>query len=376
MTKPRMTIVITTINVPSLLSGYADNFAKYGHLGEVKTIIVGDRKTPHEECRQLADQLTAKGSKTTYLDLPAQEKYLDRFPKFKPLVPYNSDNRRNIGYLMAVEEGADILVAVDDDNFVMEEDWYAGHAHLGQRRSHQTVSTSTGWFNSCSCMEYEPPRTIYARGYPYHKRWIEHKETYTTSDGRVVLNGGMWLREPDVDSLTRLSQPVCGVKVTKPCIMLARGIMAPINTQNTAFHRDTVPAFYFVPVGDPIGGVACDRYGDIWAGFFLKKVIDHLDDRITFGDPACDHRRNVHRLLQDLEVEMWSVVLTDQLVDHLATWTLSGKTYCEAYLSLADHLERAEWKHKVHAGAIKEFFGRMARAMRVWIETCRQIGFK
>jgi hypothetical protein len=192
----------------------------------------------------------------------------------------------------------------------------------------------------------------------------------------VVLNGGMWLREPDVDSLTRLSQPVVGVRVNEPCVMLAQGIMAPINTQNTAFHRDTIPAFYFVPVGDPIGGVACDRYGDIWAGFFCKKVIDHLGDRITFGNPACDHRRNVHRLLQDLEVEMWSVVLTDQLADHLARWKLTGKTYSEAYLELADHLERAEWKHKNHAAGMKAFFGHMARSMRVWVEVCRQIGYK
>jgi hypothetical protein len=376
MSKPKMTLVVTTINIPTLLEGYADNFAKYGHLKEVDTIIVGDRKTPHEECKQLARRLTDRGFKTVYLDLPEQEKYLDRFPKYKPLVPYNSDNRRNIGYLMAAEQGTDILAAVDDDNFVMDEDWYAGHAHLGKRQKLRTAAPPNGWFNACSLIDYDPPRTIYARGYPYHKRWTPNEIVYSTTEGRPVMNGGMWLREPDVDSLTRLSQPVVGMRVNDPCVMLARGVMAPINTQNTTFHRDTVPAFYFVPVGDPIGGVACDRYGDIWAGFLCEKVLYHLDDRITFGNPACDHRRNVHRLLQDLEVEMWSVVLTDQLADHLASWTLKGSTYCEAYLDLADHLEKAEWKHKNHAAAIKAFFGRMAHAMRVWIEVCRQIGYK
>jgi hypothetical protein len=43
-------------------------------------------------------------------------------------------------------------------------------------------------------------------------------------------------------------------------------------------------------------------------------------------------------------------------------------------LTLADHLERTNGPHKKMAGEMKAFFGRMAAAMRVWVETCRQIG--
>jgi hypothetical protein len=376
MKKPHLTIVITTVNVPTLLEGYADNFEKYGHLKDVSAIVVGDRKTPHDAVRKLSQRLRGRGFDVAYLDIEEQEKYLDRFPKLKPLIPYNSDNRRNIGYLQAVERGADILVAVDDDNFVGKDDWYAGHRLVGTTARLKTVSTSNGWFNPCGLMDMEPPRWIYARGYPYAKRWGHETETVSVSEGRVVLNGGLWLGEPDVDSLTRLTEPVRAVRVRDERVMLARGIMAPINTQNTAFHRDLVPAFYFVPVGEKVGGIAVERYGDIWAGFLAKKLIDHLDDRITFGVPACDHRRNVHRLLHDLELEFWSVVLTDPLAEHLAGWKLSGRTYAEGYLELADHLERAEWPHKQMAAEFKAFFGRMANAMRVWVETCRQIGFK
>lgn len=136
-----------------------------------------------------------------------------------------------------------------------------------------------------------------------------------------------------------------------------------------------MPAFYFVPVGEPISGLPVERYGDIWAGFFAKKIIDHLNDRVTFGVPACDHRRNAHKLLHDLELEFWSVVLTDPLADMLRTWELTGTTYCDCYAELADHLERADWPHKKMAGEMKAFFGRMADAMRVWAESCRQIGY-
>ena len=111
-------------------------------------------------------------------------------------------------------------------------------------------------------------------------------ETGTVSgSGTVVLK-----RKPD---LLRLQIDVIaqGKSMKEQRIMLAPGVMSPINTQNTAFHRDTVPAFYFVPVGDPVSGLPVERYGDIWAGYFVKKAIDHLGDRITYGAPACDHRR-------------------------------------------------------------------------------------
>jgi hypothetical protein len=370
-----MTLVITTINVPTLLEDYAANFAKYGHLEHTSAIVVGDKKTPHDSVRKLASDLRGRGFDCLYLDLADQEQYLERFPRLKPLIPYNSDNRRNIGYLMAVEKGADILVAVDDDNFVMADDWYAGHAHVGAAQRLETVSCANGWFNPCALMEYEPRCTVYARGYPYTKRWQPNKETYEQTVGRVVLNGGLWLNDPDVDSLTRLSVPARGVFVRKQCLMLAPGTWAPINTQNTAFHRDVVPAFYFVPVGEPISGLPVERYGDIWAGFFAKKIIDHLNDRVTFGAPACDHRRNAHKLLHDLELEFWSVVLTDPLADMLREWRLTGGTYLDCYAELADHLERADWPHKKMAGEMKAFFGRMANGMRAWVEACGQIGY-
>ncbi len=375
MTTPHMTLVVTTINVPTLLEEYAANFEKFGHLEHTSALIVGDKKTPHEAVGQLVCQLRDRGFDCRYLDLAAQEQYLDRFPRLKPLIPYNSDNRRNIGYLMAVENGADILVALDDDNFVRADDWYAGHTHVGMTEHLETVSCSNGWFNPCQLMEYEPHCTIYARGYPYNKRWQPNKETYETTIGRIVLNGGLWLNDPDVDSLTRLSVPARGVTVRKERVMLAPGTWAPINTQNTAFHRDLVPAFYFVPVGEPIGGMPVERYGDIWAGFFAKKLIDHLNDRITFGAPACDHRRNAHKLLHDLELEFWSIVLTDPLAEALREWKLNGSTYSDCYAELADHLERTNWPHKKMASEMKVFFSRMASGMRAWVEACRHIGY-
>ena len=52
MSKPHMTLVITTINVPTLLEEYVDNFEKYGHLKNTSAIVIGDKKTPHDEVKR------------------------------------------------------------------------------------------------------------------------------------------------------------------------------------------------------------------------------------------------------------------------------------------------------------------------------------
>jgi hypothetical protein len=376
MNDSKMTLVVTTINVPDLLSGYADNLRRYGHLDAVNTIVVGDNKTPHAKVAALADTLTREGFRTEYMDIPAQRAYMKRFPEIDALIPYNSDQRRNIGYLKAAEEGAEILVALDDDNFVKDDDWYAAHSVVGTTATLPTASSATKWWNPCRMMDTDPPgRRLFPRGHPYAKRHLPDDEVRSTTTGRVVLNGGLWLLEPDVDSLTRLTEPVKCTRLNEERVMLAPGTWAAINTQNTAFHRDTLPAFYFVPITAFIGGIVVERFGDIWAGLFCRKAIDHLNDRVTYGIPACDHKRNMHVLLKDMQLEFWSILITEELWQVLDDWKLTAKTYADTYDEIAERLAATEWKTVPMAGDVKKYFERMAHAMHVWAATTRQLGF-
>lgn len=376
MNSPKMTIVVTTINVPDLLTGYADNFRRYGHLDAVNTIIVGDNKTPHAKVAALAKTLTRNGFRTEYLDIPAQQAYMKRFPEIDALIPYNSDQRRNIGYLKAAEEDAKILVALDDDNFVKDDDWYAAHSVVGTTVTLPTASSATKWWSPCRMMQTDPlGRRLFPRGHPYGKRHLPDDEVRTTTSGRIVLNSGLWLLDPDVDSLTRLTEPVRCTRLNEDRVMLAPGTWAAINTQNTAFHRDTLPVFYFVPITAHIGGIVVERYGDIWAGLFCRKAIDHLNDRVTYGIPACDHKRNMHVLLKDMQLEFWSILITEELWETLYGWKLTAKTYVDTYDEMADRLAATSWNTVPIADEVGRYFARMARAMHVWAATTRKLGF-
>ena len=42
-------LVFTTINIPSIVVDYCNNFERFGHKKEIGIIIIGDKKTPDTE---------------------------------------------------------------------------------------------------------------------------------------------------------------------------------------------------------------------------------------------------------------------------------------------------------------------------------------
>ena len=364
-------IVLTTIAVPNLLEGHADNYQQHGH-EDVEFIVIGDLKTP-KETEKVIRNIRGRGFEAEYFDIPKQEKWLqNQDPELKRMIPYNSDNRRNIGFLIAVERGAEVIVSIDDDNYVTGGDYLGGHKIVGTTQTLKTAESSNRWFNPCSMMETETKRAIYPRGFPYSKRWKDEIR-FIHSSGRVVMNGGLWLRYPDLDAVTNLNEKVKTVAINSEQIMLATGTFSPINTQNTAFHRDILPCYYYIVMGAQINGYRLDRYGDIWSGFFAKKIIDHLGDRVTFGHPLTDHRRNIHDLFKDLQQELWGMVLTDKLVPIMESINLSKKTYSSAYLELAGKIEDDINRSSEFSEDEKAYVSQIASNMRVWVRVCDRI---
>lgn len=367
-------IVVTTINVPSLLLGYADNFDRYGHRSQVEFIVIGDRKTP-EEARDVTDVLNRRGFLAEYWDVDAQQDWLRAYPDLDALIPYNSDNRRNIGYLIAAQHECDIIITIDDDNYIYREDsdFLTGHSVVGETIDVTTVHISTGWFNICSMLEMDPAITVYPRGYPYGKRWNDGDVLKSRELVTVMINAGLWLGAPDVDAVTRLTLPVRAIALTEERVALGRNVWSPINSQNTAFHRSILPICYYVLMGSEIQGLEIDRYGDIWFGYFAQKVLHHLGLAITFGVPLVVHRRNFHNLFVDLRQEYWGMVATDLLVSLLEDIQLTSDTVESAYLELANALrQQLDAADELHP-AMRRHLIRVCDGMEIWVDVCNQM---
>src|SRR5437870_5691904 len=100
MRQPKATIVFTTIFDPILLDAYFENFERFGHLDQVDVIVVPDRKTPAGAYSRCAE-ISKKGLRTKCPAIEEQEGFLKSIGLRPDTIPYDSDNRRNVGYLMA-----------------------------------------------------------------------------------------------------------------------------------------------------------------------------------------------------------------------------------------------------------------------------------
>ena len=305
----KTTIVTTTIYVPATLDKYGRNAKFYGHT-DLSFVVIGDMKTP-AEARLYCESISSKYYPCSYLGIDDQRTYLERYPALWNHLPLNSIQRRNIGLLKAWEDaGADIVITIDDDNWVLNHDFLRLHALAGRTAELPAFETSTGWFNVCSVLGEAGGTSFYHRGFPRGERWKE-KDTFTCVSPitrRVAVNAGLWLDDPDIDAMTRLERPIIvrGMRPSAPLrFALQPGTWSPFNSQNTAVMREVIPAYFLSP--------CVGRYDDIWPSYIVTRIAEHMGDvDDCIGQPLLRQKRNDHNLWKDLDNERVGMLLTDE----------------------------------------------------------------
>ncbi|MBV9871499.1 MAG: hypothetical protein JO214_12845, partial [Frankiaceae bacterium] len=298
----KIDLVVTTIFEPAWLGGYLADLENFPARDDVTLRIICDRKTPETVWRAAADARD-QGFDVRCPTLDEQSGYLSKLGVPDDFIPWNTDNRRNIGYLQAWEEGADLLISIDDDNYCLPgSEFFASHCVVGSRAGDQPGRWAPdGWFNICSMLEFEEPGPIFPRGFPYAERGAAPATTATARpDDTIAFNAGLWLSDPDVDAISRLSLRPVATAAAPEASLLGPYSWSPINTQNTSLSREALPSYYYVKMGFPIQGMRIDRFGDILSGYFLQKCAKQAGQVARVGSPVADHVRTPHNLMQDL----------------------------------------------------------------------------
>jgi len=363
--------ITTTIKVPVFFKEYAKKLKNKSKIG---FMVVGDKKTPHKKVSSFMNELKGDGYESEYLDLHFQKKYIRKFKGLSKIISYNSTTRRNIGHLKAAEDGAKVIVILDDDNHITNNKFLHYISHLGKKGNFTEVKSSIGWFNPCSILKTDHKRSIFMRGFPYAKQSIPNKYTFKKNSGRVVLNLGLWTDDPDVDAVTNLANPtkILGLKNGHSTLLISKDTLIPINTQNTSLLTEILPCFYDVMQGHNFKGLKIDRYSDVWAGFLAKKVIDHMGDKITVGQPLTRHLRNPHDLMNDLKMELWGMILTEKFVKWIEATDIRGSSYSESYYYLAKKME-TKLTNSFDDTNIRKYFKKLSNAMKIWVAACEKI---
>lgn len=273
-------IVLTTINIPKNIPEFMEKADE-----DWVPVVVGDLKTPHDKVKEICD--TAHG---IYLS-PDIQKTLGF--SHTGAIPWNCYDRKNIGYLFALREGAEVIFSTDDDNY--PSDHWDSYAHLGKQQC-KVVSSPTGWWNCCTLGDVD----IAPRGYPY---WlINEKPEYTFLEKEVdiAVQAGLWLGDPDIDAMTRLVKNPTVASYTDEDIALDTDTMCPYNTQNTFITREMMPANMLWSCAR----TSVYRYDDIFAGYAGQVIAKYHGKTVKFGRPHLFQERNYHDIIKDMYSEI------------------------------------------------------------------------
>src|ERR1041385_1776548 len=155
--------------------------------------------------------------------------------RFAELCPKRHYARKNIGYLLAIRNGARMIVETDDDNFPRDAFW-------GPRTRRQTVPVASepGWVNVYG---YFSDANMRPRGLP-----LDAVQQKLPELGRAEIDApiqqGLADENPDVDAVYRLLLPLPQNFAPDRKVGLGRNVWCPFNSQNTTWWPEAFPLLY------------------------------------------------------------------------------------------------------------------------------------
>ena len=296
--KEKVALVVTTIAPPN---ENLERLARGCRENDYDFIVIGDEASPRdfflEGCR--------------FFDLDEQRAL---GLKLAALLPTRHYARKNLGYLVAMQSGATIILETDDDNIPYPEFWQA-------RSRYQRAATiaDAGWLN---VYKYFSDADIWPRGFPLDrvKESVPPFESLSIGEVDCPIQQGLSNDDPDVDAIYRLVGELPQTFRDDRRIALATARWCPFNSQNTAWWRPAFPLLY-------LPSYCSFRMTDIWRSFVAQRVAWTSDWAILFHEPNGRQERNQHDLLRNFADEVPGYLQNAALCEQLGALELApGET--------------------------------------------------
>jgi hypothetical protein len=270
-----LAVVVTSIAAPNaVLRALAEGCRARGH----RFYVVGDVPSPADFRLEGCD----------FYGLDAQRATGFRFAELCPTRHYA---RKNVGYLLALREGARVIVETDDDNLPREEFW-------AERRRLQSAPALAGggWVN---VYRYFSDANLWPRGFPLERLRDAPApfDSLAVGDADCPIQQGLADENPDVDAIYRLVSELPQSFRRDRRLALAEGSWCPFNSQNTTWWAEAAPLLY-------LPAYCSFRMTDIWRSFVAQRVAWANGWAVLFHEPTVRQERNEHNLLRDFRDEV------------------------------------------------------------------------
>lgn len=273
------------------------------------------------------------------------------FGTFADAIPYKHYSRKNLGYLHAIRQGAELILETDDDNIPYDT--------FGQELSRSVsgrLVDGPGWVNIYK--HFTDDAHIWPRGLPLDAIDNRGRVTPLATSSPCPIQQYLADNDPDVDAVYRLTnkRPVFFEREARP-VVLAKDVWVPFNSQNTVFFREAFPLLY-------LPCFVSFRMTDIWRSFVAQAALAHHGLSVSFHPPTVEQLRNEHDLMKDFADEVVGY-LRNREIGEILTHTLSGlepntSDLSTTALTLWRALSDAEVIPPTEIPIIEEWFSRVA----------------
>jgi len=261
------------------------------------------------------------------------------------IIPRRNAGIRNYGFLKAYQMGADVTITIDDDCYPIKNQQFMTSHH-----KNLSLLAPIDWFPTYPHRKYYP-----TRGFPYSVR--NKKE--------VVISHGLWSNILDFDARTHLKYPGLHMPVLNPDLIefIPSNYFFPMCSMNLAFQTKITPIMYFPPMGYDNKGKhwGYDRFDDIWAGIFAKKVIDHLGYAVVNGSPFVEHKK-ASNVNENLKKEAKGIKINEILYKKVKNVKLTSNNIEKSYLELVNKVQFPK----------KKYFYTLKKAINIWTDLLKQ----
>ncbi|MEG0025388.1 MAG: STELLO glycosyltransferase family protein [Akkermansia sp.] len=322
--------VVTSIQAPtSAIIQLNDKLIE----NKISFILVGDRKGPMEY-PQWADFLSI------------DHQYNLPFALSK-LLPEKHYARKNLGYLRALSQGAQVIYETDDDN-APEKSWQlycSDHVKaelVGKSQwanIYQSFTDENVWPRGLSLQFINEPYSLLGNG------------DYYSPIRQGLANGS-----PDVDAIWRLSMDKEIIFKERDAVVLDKNTWCPFNSQNTWWSKEVFPLMY-------LPSFVSFRMTDIWRSFIAQRCVWAIGGKISFHIADVYQERNAHYLMKDFEDEIPGYMNNDRIAQVLQeTDLLEGRENVSQNLLTC-------YKKLVEIGIVPD---KEIPLVEAWIRDCSQ----
>lgn len=213
-------------------------------------------------------------------------------------IPRRTGACMSFGFYIAWRDAEpdEIIVTFGDDCEIKDAEFGRQVVQALSAQARPMMEGASSSFNILDAYRKPGPDDLFPRGFPYSQRpdyqpWraggtVTHPSSF---------NLGLWRGAFDVNAADKISGPSWDnpeAELSYPSVMVPLDPLLCVCSMNMQYKQFLIPAVYQLPMHvATLRHWVIDRYGDIWGGYILRRLMRLRGHYMSVGEPMIQHNK-------------------------------------------------------------------------------------